>query len=74
MDAGIWNQGYQLDNYAGASATATTNEDDDLIFTPSLSQSKQAKMQREIFAVIDKNLPKKERDAEIAKIKKKYNK
>ena len=76
MDAGIWGQGYKLDNYTGTGAV--TEGDDVPKFDPEFKGKKTKltdfeKQQKELMDVAnDPNLSKEEKEAKMKEIKKKY--
>ena len=75
MDAGIWNQGYQLDNYT---RTGAVTEDDDIPkFDPEFKGEKTKltdfeKQQKEMMEVMEMKISKVEKDKKLKEIQKKY--
>ena len=75
MDAGIWNQGYKLDNYTG---TGAVTEDDDVPkFDPEFKGVKTKltdfeKQQKEMMDVMEMKISKAEKDKKLKEIQKKY--
>ena len=75
MDAGIWNQGYKLDNYTG---TGVVTEGDDVpTFDPKFKGKKTKftdfeKQQEEMMEVMNMDISEEEKTKKLKEIQKKY--